>query len=114
MNAIITREEMAAAIDRLLAADRINAALGLDRELFGDQRDPAILDELATDFEFSASASAVLAQAAQAAREIEGYVRKICCRCDREFWIVAYLAPKPAFDRCGRTDCVRASAREAA
>jgi len=111
VNAIITTTEMTAAIDRVLAA------LGLERERFGDQRDSAILDELATDFEFSASsplAAVVLAQAAHAAREIEGYVRKICCRCEREFWIVAYLAPKPAFDRCGREDCVQTSRLEAA
>jgi len=106
--AIITTPEMTAAVDRVLAA------LGLERERFADRRDSAILDELATDFEFSLSspvAAVVLAQAAEAARELEGYVRKVCCRCDREFWIVKYLEHRPAYNRCGRADCVQTPVR---
>ena len=32
-------------------------------------------------------------------------VNKICPRCQREFWLDAYLAPKPAFDLCRKADC---------
>src|SRR5215813_13991651 len=106
--AITTTPEMTAAVDRVLAA------LGVRREGFADRRNSAILDELATDFEFAESsplAAVVLAQAAAAAREFEGYVRKVCGRCEREFWVVGYLAHRPAYKKCGRADCVRTSAR---
>lgn len=108
MNAIITKSEMAQAVDGVLAT------MNLTRADFGDQRDSAILDELRLRSELRKSfpASFILAQAANVARELEGCVRKVCCRCEREFFILAYLAPKPVFDRCGRKDCVQASARE--
>ncbi len=107
---IVTTREMSAAVDGVLAA------LGIDRGSFADRRNSAILDELRTDFEFAESspiAAVVLAQAAEVARELEGYVRKTCRRCDREFWVVAYFAHSPQFNRCGREDCVQASARAA-
>jgi len=108
MNAIATTPEMTAAVDRVLAA------LGLERKTFADRRDSAILDELVTDFELSESsalAAVVLAQAAEVARELEGYVRKVCGRCDREFWVVSYLVHRPAYKKCGRADCVQTPIR---
>src|SRR5262245_10546508 len=102
-----TTPEMRAAVDHVLAA------LGLERESFEDRRDSAILDELRTDFEFAESsppAAIILAQVADLARVLEGYLRKVCGRCDREFWVAGYAANEIAFQTCGRADCVRTPA----
>src|SRR5262249_50900674 len=100
--AITTTPEMRAAVDRVLAAMKYT------RDMFDDQRDSAILADLGKyALNISPAASIALAQAAEVARELEGYVRKVCGRCDREFWVVGYLAHRPAYKRCGREDCVQ-------
>jgi hypothetical protein len=97
--------ELSAAVDRVLKA------LGMSRANFSAQSDSAILDRLSLGF--TGQARFALAFAANAARRNEGLVNKICYRCQREFWIDQYLAPMPAFDRCGRVDCSAMAANAA-